>query len=592
MSLMSIKRLLKKQTLTGRELGKITLQYHMDRISGKKTDYDLDYGDLAELQNRLNGPQARIDYEPYRLIYNFCNVYMGTINSYVQMFNNSFLYLMSYIEKLGDAERVLYESLNGPLIMSRKDYNRIRRGIEKEKRSRIDGTDKTSLIFRYIYYCAMYRDKAPAAIDEILRKAQQEEPNKILLDRYKELFVTTVYYIGKDEKSTDYTPREWLERFNTLKLFYAYEHLDKLKEYSPKMRKGKAREMREALNVYITAKMGEYSFKGKDKAPELYEILAKRPFEDNPAGVSIDTWYNYIKGFAFRDGPGAEMENIDIYADLFSFLGWIEAKQETSPTLSNLDIIRDVAAVLMQGPLKEREKDIGIINNVFPGLIDAARKELTILKEFSTWGDVADSGVMLLFGKRVKATESEIIKEYTKYNTDTAPRPQYGYIAVTDNAQEYDPLSGYKQLVSIDTITDDKKAAIKKHYERTIKDALKHIKGYYAIMEVLERQYKIKGLADIRNPLEDILSKIAKHNRALSLLYTFLYAGRREQTEKRDTLLKVFKIISMDDYQPNKQRLIQFAGLMGTGDLETISTLLTDVAGTVEMIVNGENVDG
>lgn len=232
-----IKRLLRKKSWTGRELGILELTntavLFRQSITGQPHQPIIDRAQFQQMINNITDRQQGRVYNGYIAIHEWLSLYYNIAQTNFQQAQLRYKSLADYIIQAELAEDVFQYIESLPVIMTQKQYEEaVEHGRELWMKEE-DGTDRSysvlAIIYKAIEYYAKLLTTEPKKPNPLkpIRKKYLAAPVKseLIRSRYNEATDNGYYTLEDGRRSDEMTDEEWQAAITTPKMQKALEEM-------------------------------------------------------------------------------------------------------------------------------------------------------------------------------------------------------------------------------------------------------------------------------------------------------------------------------------------------------------------------------
>ncbi|MDL2319433.1 hypothetical protein LJC74_10275 [Eubacteriales bacterium OttesenSCG-928-A19] len=205
-----IKSILKKKRLTGEEVGRALLMNLANDVKNKGKRYEplFSQADLNRMMDSLTTEAQYTEFLVYSRIYAAIAESFHRNQVHVQQFFSGYYRYLSQLRAAMQADRALEALEQGPVILTRTQYDRLRRAQVEEKRGR--AASLRDMVFCALQYFLAHEDEAPEDLRAALEAARSEPATdgRVIAEFNREMGIGT--FILKDgTRSEGMSNDEW-----------------------------------------------------------------------------------------------------------------------------------------------------------------------------------------------------------------------------------------------------------------------------------------------------------------------------------------------------------------------------------------------
>ena len=539
---MDIKRILKKSSWKGEEIGKLLIHTLADSFMenlNPKHKPAVKIEDINTMRDSIKSPSEGRIYNDYVALHDMLVEIFSWSEAQNQQVHQGFFRLWSYLQGAISAEYT-YESLVNkmPLIMTEQQYTK--RLTQKEMEKRAYYVDYANLILSAAgYYNEQIGENpknVPAKIKAALKKLEKQPvKNQRVLSIYNEVNGIGYYQLPDGRREDQMSKEEWEatlnEEYDKGRVFVKQYGTDKwlCMPLAPEFN-----EDTDALYEFEQEKIGAIErlarYKGMPEE-EIQQELDKKLKELNiiPIGKHISPTPPEVLSLKdiLDEGPN-ELYRFD-EDDTEAMAEFLADYEELH------SVIREELSKI--APLKEK--------------IDKL-KPRQYFKKFATWGELADLGV-LNYPEHIQPNDFEIVEDINgngerKWNgiavLKQVPR---GYI---DAGGDFiDPYEEYKPpMFSLESLVEYEDQII--FGRELFLSACEECLSCFALMDTLGDVYDVTETTEILKSKNIGLpeGKIESYNYIAARLYDKV----KEQPEKQALVLRLFPPLDVSQVMPTK----------------------------------------
>jgi len=591
----TIKNLLKKGGLTGREVGVLLLKNLVNDIENIHREPKKPPLFTQAEFNQMIIDMSDYQYRNYKVLE---SIYSALLESYnfnqamqQQFYNGYYRYLLT-LQGVTRAEHYFNTMEKFPLILTQSQYDRLaQQSIDKQKAHK---ESYFSLFFQVVeFFCNSYYnaydpdgdgtkedipDDIKAAIE--VTKGQKVTNKRILANWAKDM---DAGYLTLDDgrRSDEMTHEEWEQALKD----------DFMKRYSLTIN-GVKQDAETTIRDYnndLTLRACELLFKGKDAIKAAYKEKSGEDLTDDEA----DELEKELEDVADRISNGEEKASVLLGLDPHAHTHW--HYYEVPDDYTKYDVIMSDMLERYNGASAERLDNEGnTVEEVpervqykefkkdYPELEAAVKSYLEEhvpatkglranqrYKDLVTWEELAE--LHFLDYSPIEASEEDVIQQFvetaaaTTENLNQTKRavyhgiailqnPHYGdkdnnndYVDPINNADAAELLQGIDYLESHPEETEETEG----YLDILAKPALYYLYAYNAFVDIVADVYKLDFLPSVlKVNLSKQETQITASNNLLYMLYHTCYGTKEDKKRKRAFLRENFHPIEIDDLQP------------------------------------------
>lgn len=593
----TIKNLLKKGNLTGREVGELLLRNLANDIENAHREKKKPpLFTQAEFNQMISGLSA-YQYTIYKVLENLYSSIVDNFNfnqaMQQQFYNGYYRYLLT-LQGVTRAEEYFFNVEKFPLILTQPQYDRLaQQSIGKKKACK---ESYFRLFFQVVeFFCNRYYnaydpdgDGTKEAIPDDIKAAidvtkGQKVTNKRILANWAE--DTDAGYLTLDDgrRSDEMTSKEWVQALED----------DFMKHYSLTINgvKQDAETTIKDYNNDLMLHACELLFKGKDAIKAAYKEKSGEDLTDDEA----DELEQELEDIADRTSDGKEKAHIlfglyphkrthwhyyEVPDDYTKYDALMEMLERYNG--SNTDRLDNNGKKVKEIPEREQYKEF---KDDYPELEAAVKSYLEEhvpatkglranqrYKDLVTWEELAE--LHFLDYSPIEASEEDVIQQFIEAAADTTEnlnkhtRAMYHGIAILqnphygdkDNNNDYiDPISNdnaTKLLHGIDYLESHPEEAemTEGYLDVLAKPAMIYLYAYNAYIDIIADVYKLGFLPKVvKVDLGYQETQIKAANNILYLLYNTCYGAKEDKKRKRAFLRENFHPIEIEDLRPTEE---------------------------------------
>lgn len=628
----NVSEILKKDVLTGEEVGQVLVATAVHSIAGLSNNDQtelISQEDFNKLRDSLKAEEDKRAYSIYGRVYNFLiDYYNNGVNALQQGLHGHYrntLELSSCLMAEEDAKR----DAERPIILTAYQYSKYQR--KAHKRLCEEELSLKDLFFRILRYCINNPEKAPESITEAIEATKKESlTNEGKVQAYIKLRKLGYYKTKDGLISSDMTPEEWKK---TVLEDYLHYHTLKIngKPASPE-ETIKSYQERRARRVFALAYNGTDGFKdllhqitGRDVEQDLGDQYPKELVEDsiNRLLTAPDSLERIIN----RTPPSFPLqEDLDSILDdaRYKFPRWeFEKHPEGVPKFEvllrgkelygdSLDFAKDYKEFKEDFPKVYSSIQAFIRENIPSySLLIASGKDVPekdrpyiCLVPFFLCGDLAKLD-LLNFKSYTVPKDKDIIKEYLEDDNkeeagpSDAEQAQKRSLAVIENPLVTDTdTSGnyagpgrnpYKR--TLESLAEDEPAiqALTFAREGLVIPTLKYINKINALIDIFGSLYDIEGINSAKIDIGYLEYLIDGANGLIHVLYCTVQGDKQEKAHKREIIKKLFPPVYFERFKPSKEAISKVKRkLKKLGYTAKAEEALTDIDGLLSLLAEEE----
>lgn len=571
-----LKNLLKKKGWTGKEVGKLLIASMLQDLKQKSQEHKevlFSQSDFEKIEGSLNSDRDYITYGVYRDLYSSIIDSFNRGQGQYQQFFNGYYRLLLELREMKNADKAQKSINNTPLIMTEKQYKRLRAEAIKTLRNRKESF--CSLMFRLLEMFLENGRNIPKAIKKVLQDTKKKSAigNRFVLV-YNEAYRKGYYSLPDGRRSDQMPDKEWQKIMDE----------EFLKRYKLIINEKPAtlQETKLEYNQSCKMKACELFFKGIKTVKELILEQTGQPTQltDERLEKALeDTIGSYANTIEFNP----DTEEIEKILDFrMNYVQW-HIYKEPPKDLTLYDLLemyiveyKDSYTIDSKEVLQHLRKDIPELYNAIKNFIEKNIPQARGLKanqlheEIVSWGELADIG---LYGYKelINPTDHEIIEIHTK-NKDTTENLSkrlkgLNGIAIIkhpdkeqidkngDYIEKKSPLLFFRNLYKLEsdtTLIENLHSYVKIF----IYPALKYLYAFNALMEIIGKVYDLPELAKgTKYELTLFESQMNGFNDLLYLFYCFVYGNKEEKQHKRTIIKNAFSPLEYDNLKPSQNAI-------------------------------------
>lgn len=594
-----IKSLLNKKNWTGKDVGKALLMNLKNDIENKGNPNKKPLFSQEDFNRMLDSLDSDTQYTQYKVLE---TIYSSIVDSFnfneamgQQFYNGYYRYFLA-IQEAQRAEDFFSTMERFPLILTKKEYDRLT--AESLERKRSNTESYYSLFFltveRFFFeYENDWMDQIPADImDALTETKSQKVTNKRILANWADDMGAGYYTLPDGRRSDELGGKAWTAALkdNYMKAHRLYidgelqDEESTVRYYNQKrilagwkLLYGGMDAIRAAYKEKTGSDISDEDLPKLEEALEdildendypskrfktKAELVADEVFE---AEDSITEWHYYTNvpsSFMKYEALG---DMLDRYRGGYSDR-LLEAGGEY------------VDEIPQREQFKEFKEDYPALYEAIAayleGNVPAAKglKANQLYKDLITWGELADLDY-LDFKTRITVRDKDRLetlsqtKEDNTANYNKQTRLAYHGIAVLDHASyldsgtdgEYiDPVTdelNTEILQGIDRLENNPEEAdyIAANLEYLITPALSWMYAYNAFIEVVSAAYNIEFMTAAKYDLTKFEPQIEAFNNLLYMLYKDVYGTKEDKRRKREFIRSYFSPIEVEKLQPTEK---------------------------------------
>lgn len=547
----NIKTLLNKKTWKGEDVGRaliLNLINDVRHIEDPDHDPLFSQSELDRMQNNLRDKTTHdiTVYNRYISLYNGLAGEYDRMEAVIQQAHNGLNVLLRHVALLMQAEDTEELLEKVPIIMTEKQYKSTVEKIEAKKRAFTE--NYSGLIFTVLsYYLGEYsgvKPTVPKPIRDAL-DALKKEPltNERVLNLINESYGLGYYQLPDGRRSDQLTNDEWQ---NILKEEFLKTHILKVN--------GEIQDYEKTIeNFSLENRLNYYK--------QIYdgEISENERYEDNATNYIKTTWHTY------KDAP-EDLNKWDVIAGDYNMVehySGIIAETELERIECFKDFIKEFPD--LYNALKEdisKNKDL----KKFTGI-----KPEKSVEPITSWGELADAEAYI-YPKLIKSNDKvDLLEEYNN-SGKYSQRGIYSGISILKEGtllksqidenghyiESFNPFN--KLLTSIEVIknNEEDKIQIKTAREKSLLPALKELKAYNSLLDLLAIHFKLPEIKDMKKNLNPISSQIEDGLNGLVLtLFNSVVGTDEKKKHKREIIKEIFPLIDLENLNPDPNAITE-----------------------------------
>ena len=636
------KRLLKKTSWTGKEVGQAYIFNLAEETKAKKENKTFtpvfDRKNLDRMEQSIATPEQYNIFNAYAKLYTSLIDSLNLVEGNIQQVYSGFYRYAYTLRDCLQADKALKAIEQYPLIMTRKQYDRIKAELMKEKKA-----FKTSFyenLIEYVEHMAKNLEKAPATIKKAIENTKKQPcTNNRILSNYNDDMGNGYYTLPDGTKSNQVPSNTWHKK---LKENFLDSHKFKMnkREISPedaiihyitekrmKLKKifFEGREsVKQILNKKKAKKGGNYPFEGIN---DIKQILSRKQGKIEKNNAILDEILLCIEREIDKTKPVMLYKNKKADSNFDEFIDLLKPDatwhtEEQVPELTKYDIL--IEPELMRRYKGSYADDIELEKQQeefiedYPELYDIAIKELkkmlagtmeikeeNYLQPMLTYGQLHEAG-LTMYDYLFKIDSTDIIEYYCKQDNTTnlqkRQRIMYSGIALIQEdtilpnqlTETGDYIGSqnnpYLFLESLDSIANDeeKQEFLNQYMSYLIRPAISYVYAYNALIDIIAKLYDMDFITVLKKDMELLTSQLEAFNNLLYTFYADVFGTKEEKERKRKLIKKFFEPIILEEMQPNNQKIKEVKELLlankGTQKeiqlLQDLHSLIINIIGT------------
>ena len=616
----SIKGLLRSNTLTGAEVGRLAIASLVNDIKYTKEGRSIKPLFSQEEFNRMTRALTGHDLEAYNTYIQVHNTLVNTRNTsqaYFQQFYNGYYRILLHMENAWEKDREEDVLEDIPYTMTEKQYKKelaeTRAKLEKRTES-FKSLTFLLLAMALDYYYEGNEDELPEDFLKVL-EAYKEEPatNPRALKEYEQQTTRGYYELPDGSRSDKIPPTEWDKKMEEATL----AHWNKNSYDEKFIQKLAESRMMKRIELY---------YKGADTIREEYKKATGEPFPKASSEDILAALYSYNEPYI-----GEAQDKITIaLGRIFSYykLGiseelatWHEYKKPTkgNTTPSKFDLLAYGSGELYEGEaegdnerqeFKEFREDypelFTLLENDIKENVPAAKqiKANQYFKPFITWGELAKLKVYG-YHNYINVSHIEIAEAWENEGKGSyydRKRIRRAGIATIKSPEDAAAGDTYKEkpprLVTANGLQwfndypEEGAFALEPLYEKLAKPALRYLYASNALIDILCEVYALEGAEIIKEQLTDFETQLESFNQVLYFFYWYMKGDTEAKAKKRAILKKFFKPIYIEELKPKEKDIERVkAELIKLGFSSAARAKLKDFQAIIAELTPGKGAD-
>lgn len=571
-----INSLLKKKSWTGAEVGKLLIASMLNDIEGQRTDtYKplFTQHDFEKLENSIDNNRDFLEYGVYTTLYSAIIDAFNKGSGLNQQFYNGYHRLLTEFLECLHSDKSLRALDNEPLIMTEKQYYRLKAESRKELESHNESF--CSLLFNCLEYFLCNESEAPNDIKKALEYTKSvPAKGNILLKHYNETYRIGYYQLPNGVRSDQLSNEEWQKAIET---YYLKTH--KL------IINGEKAGFQETIDDYYESylmKIYELLFNGIDAVKKYYlEKIGEELPEEETEGL-MEALEALAEGNKDTDNKALNK--------LLPYLGYDNIKEwhyyEEAPEGLNLYDLLEMYTYAYSGNYQEIDTKTAnkLLKEDAPELYKALKKYIEtsivkvnglkanqLYKDIITWGELAKLN-FLEYEKLTTPEDCNIIDAFLKDNNSTKSSPyssrvNFKGIAIMKNPhstqidkngdyiEEDSPLHSFSSLDSLNE-SEQIQAYLLSFLNDLVKPAMRYIYAYNTLLGLLGNEYDLPDLQKIASFDTSIYeNKLDAYNSMLYVFYHDVYGNKEEKERKRTIIKKLFYPVDVEEFKPTQEAI-------------------------------------
>ena len=627
MTIRSIKTLLKSNTLTGAEVGRLAIASLFNDLKHIQEGGSFKPLFSQEEFNRMTKALKGHDLEVYNTFIEIHNTIVKTRNTsqaYFQQFYNGYYRIWLQLENAREKDVEEDVLKDFPYIMTQQQYEKELAAAQAKLNANTESFKSLTFLLLEMaldYYSEGSEEELPEAVLNIL-EAYKKEPatNQRALKLYERYTHRGYYELPDGSRSDKLTAAEWDKKMEEATL--EHWHRKGIGE-----NKDVYQEFIQTLAQSRTSKRWELYFKGADAIRAAYKEATGSPFPKATSEDILEALYNYYEpaiGEQSQDKVTLAIGKIFSYYKLGlneELATWHEYTKPTkgSAQPSKFDLLYYNYGALYKGTsegaserqeFKEFKEDypelFTFLENDIKENVPAA-KELhanQYFKKFITWEELAKLDI---YGYKTYATAdheniAEAWEEEGKGSYYDRKRIRSAGIATIQSPEDAAKAEAYKEkpprlvvmngLKWLSEYPDEGAKEIEPLYEKLAKPALRYLYASNALIDILCEVYGIEGGEVAKSQLNDFEMQLEAYNQVLYMFYWHVKGDKEAQAKKRAIIKRFFKPINIEELKPTEEAIEQIKQeLIKLGYTAATRARLKDFESIIAELTPGKGAD-
>lgn len=578
----NIKKLLSKNSWTGKEVGKallMSLQRDIERKDNPKLKPLFSQDDLNRMMDGLDTDEKYAQFKIFSVIYSAIVDSFNLNQAQIQQFYNGYYRYLYSIKEAERAENYYNATKQFPLILTQSQYNRIlKEELEKKKADKISFYllfFNTLRYFLRLYHSDNTQKSIPTDIKIAFDQAQKEPPNnKRHLEEYNIIWAEDYYLLEDGTRLNIMSTEKWEELF------------EKICTDDDKFVVDIAPDKQLQINIKLTEKGTLYAIKllygGTDAIKKTYKEKIGEELQDKDiAGVkqALEELVDNITNSNLSDTK----KTLALFYDPPEDKKW-HYYQEFKKKPTNYNLIKQILEDCKNDKIP-RQKIMKEFKDNYPSLYTAIKfyieKNIPSTKKLKA-NQFYDNTITLEeltglpftdYKLLTSVNDADIIFHYMKECTTSGmiktDRALYHGIAIIKsiNATDIDMSGNY-----IDPIESNDASLILRSLDYLEKNpeeteeieqmlnilalpALCYMYAYNDFIDIITAAYGVEFIAPTaKYDLSRQEKQIEDLNNMIYMLYANVYETAETTTqEKRKFMQETFKPINLDDLKPTEE---------------------------------------
>lgn len=579
----SIKTLLSKKGWTGKEVGKALLTNLAHDIKNKGTQYEplFSQTDLDRMIESLNTEAQYTAFKVYSKVYEAVVESFNKNQASIQQFYNGYYRYLLHLKGAMDADRALQNMEQYPMIMTKRQYDRLKQAQARKKRAY--KASFRDLIFDLLQYFMETPQDAPESIREAIAQTRNERVrNKRILADYNQDMGEGYFVLKDGRRSDEMTPEQWDAALSEV---FMQNHTlilngEPATEAETELYYNQDRYVRacrilfsgeEGIKAAYKAETGTDLHGGVDDITHGLEAIVEGR---EPAPWVADTINLLLHAhmerptWHYNDQPPADLTKYDILQSLLE-------KYNGSA----------VDSVGEREQFKEFQRDYPAVYASLKAFIEAkvpaaqGLKASQFFKSIVTWGELADIPLpcyeSMVLVKDREIAEQFYAEEDTTRDLQARRRIAYHGIAIlsdeqgsqVDDSGDYrPPESPYDALYNLDKIAADEAetAMIQGYLSILVVPALRYIFAFNAFVDIIASVYDAGIITAAKEPMTYQCQQIDALNDLIYLFYQRAYGTDAEKQRKRALIREIFSPLDVESLKPSQDAINEIQTALST----------------------------
>lgn len=558
----NLKQLLKKQNLSGKELGILEISnaaiMFKQQADGLPADPLIDINELQKLVNGIKDPVQKTIYSGYTSIHEWISLYYNIGLSNEQQAQLRYKDLLSYITESSIAEDIYEYVAKLPVIMTSKQYiEETKKGISKWLHDR-NGNPKTDTIFDILTRALIFYTnelKEHPRKNNPLKKVREPYKREIIKDKTillnYNISTKRGYYILPDGRRSDHmTHQEWKDSILTpkMKQFLAQKNNRNSPEYKELEELDKELQIEQALAIWKGESFSKYH--------HAYDFYVKH-------GLYYDIAFNFyddlLQDLSKWDVITCPKVLYDIYN--LPLLKKIEPESDYIARISRFyQEFRDLIDILAADIDKKQVFDFRISETPVKSWLDVTVSwEYLFKKNFFGFASDIRNNRDIIFADNKRAVKNgvSVLLDFKNSDFEVTTDKNGNYINPAikhsiENPHRLDnlfPGSDFREEME-ENILQSRFALLDSYY---------YMKGFNEVISLLIKKYDIPAIEIFKLDLASLEEKIDHLNHMIMMLYkrifTTDYEDRELKFKKLDVLQDVFQTIDYESINVPERNL-------------------------------------